>query len=148
MLHGARVSAGAAQSIPNNAYTSATYPSGVEIIDTDGYHSFAVNPAEFSIPADLDGWYLCVGTVQWDPSAVGVRGGRWEQSRGGVAIDQDGLILQNAVTVAAFVTTLFSTGTFVGEAGDVLEWQLYQGSGGNLNAQGAIATVIRLGDQP
>lgn len=116
---------GAAQSIPNSAWTSISFDT--EDYDTGSYYDTA-NPDRFLIP--VEGLYLVTFSSNFAKNGTGVRGWRiYVNNFSSVVTDQ-----RNAVD-AGFWSLAGITQITRFEAGDYIQAQQYQSSGGALNAE-------------
>jgi hypothetical protein len=121
-LGGARATATANQSIPNNAGTAITFDS--EVYDTGSYHSNTTNPSRFTVPAN--GIYSITAMVNF-------------AGNGGLNI---GWLMVNGTTTIAlqdmygsFNTSTINLSTIVNlNANDYVELIAYQNSGAAVNA--------------
>lgn len=128
--HGARVTNGATQSIPNATNTALTW--NTENFNTDSIHSNATNPTRFTIPTGMAGKWVIGGFVAWDGAAgTSAAGGRsiW--------------IYLNTTTILALIertsdattpSCRLTLATAVKlAAGDILELYAFQTSGAAIN---------------
>jgi hypothetical protein len=98
--------------------------------DTHGYHSTVTNTSRLTVPANCDGWYIISGGALFEANATGVRGLR-VRLNGSTYIQE--ILLNNLG--ASFGTRVQITTQYYLSAGDYIELQAYQNSGGNLNVQ-------------
>jgi hypothetical protein len=114
---------GAGQSIPNATYTIRNF--NTELYDTDGFHDNSTNNSRITIPTGKSGYYL----VKWNQplltSAVGDRI---------FYIKKNGnLAGQHGGTPSAVYPVLEGGRVMYLVAGDYLQLDVYQSSGGALN---------------
>lgn len=125
---GARIYRNAAQSIPNDTFTTLAFNS--ERYDTDDFHDTAVNNSRLTIP--VSGRYLIAATLMFDASAVGYR-------QAGVFIN--GSLIISLVTLPAtgggIQTNLNVVGIGNLAAGEYAEIGVRQNSGAALNVASA-----------
>lgn len=126
-LIGARAYNSGDVSVPNTALTILDLDS--ENFDSDGIHSLVSNPSRLTVPAGLGGTWLVGGCVQWDAIATGRR----------ITI-----ILHNGTTRIAAAEHEGAANAFIRQvpvttyelaAGDYVQLQVFQSSGGAMNAQ-------------
>ena len=125
---GARVTKSANQSIATATYTTVTFDQ--EPLDVGGYHDNATNNSRLTIPTGKTGYFL----VQWNLHSYNV---------GAMAYK----LLKNGSSIVQFSDSYnWTTGTEVDftnqwlgalSAGDYVEIQIYQGSGGARNVYGS-----------
>jgi hypothetical protein len=129
-FNGARVWTDATQSIANITWTSITF--NQEDWDTALYHDTATNNSRLTIPAGVaTAYYALSGAINWDSSgAAGIRELRFLKN-GSVILAQTA---QNAST-SIQLAQIASTERLV--AGDYIELQGFQVTGGPLNVVGA-----------
>lgn len=119
----------AAQSIPNSAYAIVLFDT--EDIDTVSGHSTTTNTSRWTLPsADMAGWYRCVGKVAWSGNVTGRRASLW--SLNGTAINGSEVIYPVGTSSAVEHVTAEII-VPVTNAGDYIELQIFQDSGGALN---------------
>lgn len=111
------------QSIPDNASTAITFDS--ELVDVGGFHSNATNPSRFTAP--VTGLYLMVGHIDWAASAVGIRQILLRINGGTYLVYEVKAPTAGGLASVAFATLRQLT------AGDYVEAEAYQNSGGSLN---------------
>jgi hypothetical protein len=127
---GARVTKSASQSLTNATYTTITFDQ--EPLDVGGYHDNATNNSRLTIPTGKTGYFL----VQWNLHAYNVTAMAYK-------------LLKNGSAIAQFSDSYnWTTGTEVDftnqwlgalSAGDYVEIQGYQGTGGSKNVYGGSA---------
>lgn len=123
----------AAQSIPNAAVTTATFDT--EEWDIGGCHSTVTNTGRMTVPTGQAGLYTITGQVTFASNTTGRRY---------VVIRKNGTTDLKIVEVAcnqADVTTVVAALTVSLAAADYLEFQVFQSSGGALNAGSATLSV-------
>lgn len=122
----------AAQAIANATYTAVTFDTNDLLRDLT--HSTSTNPTRLVVATA--GVYQLAGQVSWNANTTGSRVARW-------AVNGTGVDVQSAYTASAAMIT-FPAPTIAVQlaAGDYVELQAYQSSGGslNLNAGGSNAT--------
>lgn len=121
-----------AQSIPNATWTSITWDT--EDFDQGGLHSTASNTERITIPTGGDGTYLVIGQIRIAVNATGFRSVRILKN--GVASNSFfcySSIEANVVDADVTIIKFIGFGKLV--AGDYIEIQVYQNSGGALNVQ-------------
>jgi hypothetical protein len=115
-----------ASTIPNNTWTSISMNS--EYFDTDGFHSTSTNTARLTIPTGMGGKYLVTCNVLMDPNANGYR-----QLR---VINQDLTPVFQVGEISGVASRYLSQSAsfIIGlSAGNWLELQVFQTTGGNLD---------------
>ena len=125
---GARAWKSAAQSISNVTGTAVTFNN--EDFDTNSFHSTSVNTDRMTIPTGLGGKYLVIGTFDWAANATGQRVGYIYLNGGlryAVSVNNMGATVGPSTQVSGIVEAA---------AGDYLQLQCYQDSGGALNLSG------------
>ena len=112
------------QSISNNTHTSVTFTA--EFIDTDGFHSNITNTSRITIPSGKDGIYRVFGQVTYNADGTGNRR---------ASIAKNGTRFRQTINVASATASSFATaeGIFSLVAGDYVEVQAFQNSGGALD---------------
>jgi hypothetical protein len=115
-----------AQSINNTTDTIVTYDA--EEFDTDGFHSGSVNTGRMTIPAGKGGKYLLIANTIFAANATGARSTNFMKNGTSAGAFQQ---LNNA---GASTSTIFSMSAILDlVAGDYVEVNAYQASGGALN---------------
>jgi hypothetical protein len=115
------------QSVPNTTWTSLSLDSTV--FDPYGGHSVSTNNSRYT--AQVAGWYLVFAAACYATNSTGWRGIR--VAKNGTAVAGSATEIQ-ANTVAAALTTIGTPSVIVFlNAGDYVEGQGYQTSGGALN---------------
>jgi hypothetical protein len=125
---GASIYNSASQSISNTTYTILTFDS--EVFDTDSFHDTATNNSRITIPSGKGGKYLIVAKFHFAGNATGT--------------NRLGGIVKNGTNVGLF-RGINGNSSSVGwnasvilnlVATDYIELEVYQDSGGSLNAIG------------
>ena len=128
---GASIYNSESQSISNTTYTTLTFDS--EVFDTDTFHDTATNNSRITIPSGKNGKYLIVAKFHFAGNATGT--------------DRLGGIKKNGTSVGLF-RGINGNSSSVGwnasvildlVATDYIELEVYQDSGGSLNALGGFA---------
>ena len=122
-LDGARVSRGAQQTISNNTVTSLAFDT--ETYDNGSMHSTVTNNSRLT--AATTGYYIITGGVSWTANAVGIRQ-LTVFLNGTTTIQSTYVTATAALGVDQNISTLYKL-----TAGDYVELQVYQNSGGNLD---------------
>lgn len=124
----ARLRQTSAQSITNNAWQAVNF--NAEDIDTDGGHDNATNNTRWTCPRT--GWYWIGGGVGFSPNTTGLRGVRWAVN--GTALN-GGESLNPTSTSGSVGSRIAARSMLVNlTAGQYLEMECFQNSGGALNA--------------
>lgn len=126
------------QSISNDTWTAVSYSSS-EDWDTDGMHSTTVNPSRFT--ATTAGRYLVSAHMSFEANASGRRSVRT------LVNGTDSDLLASVSPVSGSATVVNVSQTLALSAGDYVEFQVYQSSGGALNvasSQGQLNLVCVL----
>jgi hypothetical protein len=128
---GARVTKSASQSLANVTYTTITFDQ--EPLDVGGYHDNATNNTRLTVPTGKTGYFL----VQWNLHAYNVTAMAYK-------------LLKNGSAIAQFLDSYnWTTGTEVDftnqwlgalSAGDYVEIQAWQTTGGARNVYGGTGT--------
>lgn len=125
---GCRVFANSAQTISNATDTKIAFVN--ESFDTDAFHSNVTNNTRITIPAGLGGYYRVTANMGFQVNSSGRR-------IFGIALNGGGQISQVEMTANASAEPAASlTDTYSLSAGDYLEVNVFQTSGGNLNTSG------------
>lgn len=127
---GCRVYNSATQNVNNTTDTQLTFNS--EDYDTDGFHSTGSNTDRITIPTGETGYYLVHAHTTWSPSATGERimvirknGSDVAGASSSVPVNSGTYGTRQIVSVILFLT-----------AGDYLQVNVYQNSGGTRTAGG------------
>jgi hypothetical protein len=128
---GASIYNNASQAISNTTWTTLNFNS--EVFDTDTFHDTSTNNSRITIPSGKNGKYLITAKWHFQGNASGSdRLGAFKKN--GTAIGSYRGINGNASSVgwgASVILDLVAT--------DYIELEVYQDSGGNLNALGGFA---------
>lgn len=126
---GCRAQHSANQSINNDTWTTVAFDG--EEWDTNAYHDLVTNNSRITIPPGKAGKYLIGFTGYFADNATGVRGCKlvWTGAPNPIA---GGLFAANPTVTAAFGYIHCAT-VFNFAAGEYIEVQVYQNSGGALN---------------
>ncbi len=120
------------QSIANGTYTAVTFDS--EVLDTDGFHSNVTNNARITIPTGKGGKYLITVGLHYAQNATATRRVlvtlNGDVSTGTVICDQ------RTGGFSAAPSEAIWSGTYALSAGDYIQTNAYQDSGGALNIIG------------
>jgi hypothetical protein len=123
---------GATQTISNTTDTVLNF-SGTDTYDTDGFHDPATNNSRITIPAGLGGYYLIYGLNTWDVNATGRR--FCELKKNGTKLyTSNGFGPNSTAAPSNMISIVLNL-----SAGDYLEYQVWQSSGGNLDTFGDAA---------
>lgn len=118
-----------AQTLTTSVFAAVTFTT--ETVDTDvdgiGGHDTSSNTSRYT--ARYPGWYQCSGGGGFAVNATGIRATRWAVN--GTAVN--GSQTAEATTAATSAEWAARTKHFYLNAGDYVELQLFQNSGGNLN---------------
>jgi hypothetical protein len=115
------------QSLTTGTWTTLSLNS--EDWDSDGFHDTSTNNSRLTVPTGAGGKYLLAASVQFASNSAGLRGVRF--LKGGTTV-VGGLDLRNATSSTAnfIVSAVVNL-----SAGDYVELQAFQSSGGNLNVE-------------
>jgi hypothetical protein len=120
---------GASQTIPNTTDTVLNF-SGTDTYDTDTFHDTTTNNSRITIPAGLGGYYLIYGLNTWDVNATGRR--FCELKKNGTKIlTSNGFGPNSTAAPSNMISVVLNL-----SAGDYMEYQVWQSSGGNLDTFG------------
>jgi hypothetical protein len=123
---------GATQTISNTTDTVLNF-SGTDTYDTDGFHDTSTNNSRITIPAGLGGYYLIYGLNTWDVNATGRR--FCELKKNGTKIlTSNGFAPNSTAAPSNMISIVLNL-----SAGDYMEYQVWQSSGGNLDTFGDAA---------
>jgi len=125
---GCRVYASSAQTISNSTDTKLAFAN--ETFDTDGFHDNVTNNTRITIPTGLGGYYRVTANSGFLVNASGRR--IMAIALNGTNVSQIETSANAAAEPAASLTDTYSL-----SAGDYLEINVFQTSGGNLNTSGA-----------
>jgi len=125
---GAKVYKATNQSISTGTVTAATF--AAEEFDTNSFHSTSVNTDRMTIPTGLGGKYLVVGTFEWAANAVG-------QRTSFIYVNANIKYYATVNNMGATVGNITQiSGIVDAAAGDYIQLQVFQDSGGALNLIG------------
>jgi len=124
------------QSIANSTATLISWNN--ELYDTDAYHDNSTNPTRITIPTGLGGKYLISTTLPYSQNAVGQRVGYINKNGSLLYLTAQGNL---SATIGTFVDYVY-TAELV--AGDYIEIQTFQDSGGALNVLGAVTYYVNV----
>ncbi len=131
----------ATQSLTNVTFTKVSMPS--EYGDAQGFHDTAVNNSRLTVPAGLAGCYL------WGYQLVFAAGGAAGYRTAFLDFNNDGVRRAWQGQVSNGNVTLAACEVINANAGDYVELNAYQDSGGALNCgdavQGSLLWCVRLG---
>ena len=125
---GVRLEKSSSQAVANTTYTSITYD--VETFDTDGFHSTVSNTSRITIPTGLGGYYLVAFQMTWTANGSGFRLARIYRN------NTTAVYLTSITGSSVIANSIVGTTTLNLSAGDYIELQGYQDTGGNLNNVG------------
>lgn len=126
---GCRAKASSNQSISTATWTSVNQ--GAEDFDTDSFHSTSSNNSRITIPAGLGGKYLVGGSVRFASNATGQRVVRIVKNGTSAPYLAVGEVVPNStLSSRAQCQSVVEL-----SAGDYIEIQAYQNSGGSLNLE-------------
>jgi hypothetical protein len=132
------------QTIANATQEKITF-AATEIYDTDGFHSTVTDTSRMTIPSGKGGYYLIYAQVNWDASTAGRRIIYITKN------NTSSLRAAEAFSVATntqYPVSMISTVENL-TAGDYVEIEVLQTSGGNLNTDNGILGhqfgVVKLG---
>lgn len=128
---GARAVANAATLVGTSAWTSVAF-AGADRHDTHGFHDPAVTNSRIIVPTGRGGYYDVTATVGFVQNATGLRGIRFLLN-GATRIG--GEVLVPTVADGANGWRMTVTTNYLLVAGDYVEVQVWQNSGGNLNTE-------------
>ena len=125
---GCGVFASSGQTIANATNTKVNFPN--EVFDTNSFHNNSTNNTRFTIPAGLAGYYRVSGSLRFDQGTGGRRTIAITINGGGGQATAE-VTPANGVYVTAVTQQIFYL-----NAGDFVEMDVWQTSGGNLNTIG------------
>jgi hypothetical protein len=128
------------QSIPTSTWTALTF--ATDDTDIGDMHSPSVNTSRLTVPSGEGGIYLVHGAVSFGASASGVRGIRLFLNGGATASLEQYVpgFSTSSVGPTVMVTELVSLA-----AGDYLEVQVFQDTGGSISTvAGARAQILKI----
>lgn len=121
---GASVYPSSSQSLANSTNTKLNFAN--EVFDTNSFHDNSTNNTRFTIPAGLAGYYRVSGSIRFDQGSGGRRIIAITINGGGGQASAE-VTPANGVYVTAVTQQIFYL-----NAGDYVEFDAYQTSGGNL----------------
>lgn len=129
-----------ANSVANNSNV-VIGSSATESTDTHGYHSDVTNPSRLTVPTGLGGTHMTFGRTSFATHATGHRRVNVQINGGSViTISQ-----VNAVDTAGATTVLANFWVGRLSAGDYIELNVLQNTGGALNVTMSNFGIVRLG---
>ena len=123
------------QSVPNATNYNFVWDgtTGVEVIDTNGFHSNTVNPERLTVPAGLGGYYLVAASVEWNSSTSGLRQIRFDGVSTPIGFVYPGAnMVMRSIPSGSFYMQISSVIPL--NAGDYVQLVGYQDSGSALLA--------------
>jgi len=126
----------------NEAYASGAWANLLfdsESFDTDSYHSTVANTQRITVSAT--GYYFFFATVQYANNATGFRAIRFDKNNGTYYFKKS----HNSNDGGTVNGYLSSSGIIYLTAGDYVQVNFYQDSGGNLNIIGGTAESTAFG---
>jgi hypothetical protein len=134
--------------VSNTTWTKVSFD--IEQVDVNGYHDNTTNNTRITIPSGQGGYYLVTANVLFSGNATGGR--VMSVTKNNASPGTSGTMSQECAGVAAAPNGISSQMVFNLAAGDYIELQVYQNSGGNLtlysdanNAGEVNFSAIRLG---
>ena len=122
----------ASQAILDATDSAISFPDA-EPLDSDAFHSTAVDTWKVTIPAGGGGWYDIGACVQFATNATGIRAA-WVALNGSGSTGTSIVQQRIASSGAATQTVLVLHTVYLLAAGDYLSLNVRQTSGGNLDA--------------
>jgi hypothetical protein len=116
------------QTISNNTQTKKTF-TGADVYDTDAFHDPSSNDTRITIPAGLGGYYLIYGAVTWDNNTSGRRYITFTKNNADLNFTANAF---STATNTIYPTSMVSVVVNL-SAGDYIELEIWQSTGGNLN---------------
>ena len=127
-----------AQSIPTGTFTAITFTT--EVYDTNGFHDNVSNTSLITIPAGQAGYYYIAGYCQYDVNATGRR--KMQVYKNGATFD---LFEGESFAVSSTNYGSLNISTVASLAvGDTLALNVWQTTGGNLDAANTTLVVAKL----
>ena len=123
-------------SISNSTETGLSF--NTELFDTDSYHSTSSNTGRITIPSGKTGYYLLLGTAQWDANLTGRREFILKKN-GTKVIESD-----TAPSASSYPTPMISWSVYAAAA-DYFEIYVVQTSGGALTIYDQKFGIVYLG---
>jgi hypothetical protein len=121
--------------VSNNTDTKADFDT--EEFDTDGYHTGGA-PSRITIPSGMGGYYELIGHISFAANATGQRSTRFFKNGAGIIGDDVDDLGNASLPTTHYVSTIIYL-----EAGDYVEVNTYQTSGGALNIGNASSDWLR-----
>ena len=122
------------QSVANTAATKVNFDS--EDFDTDGFHSNVTNNTRITIPSGKDGYYFVYGLIHWSPNTAGRRVLYISKNNATVVQNEGFSVATNTQYPALWLGQVFNL-----VAGDYLELEAFQSTGGSLNLNNDPSTM-------
>ena len=119
----------ATQTISNTAQTKIQW--GVEDFDTDGFHDNSVNNTRITIPAGKGGYYFIYGASRWLNDTAGRRILYITKNNVNSLSSEGFSVATNTQYPSNIISKVLNL-----SAGDYIELEAFQSSGGNLNIDG------------
>jgi hypothetical protein len=116
------------QTISHNTQTKKTF-TGADVYDTDAFHDPSSNDTRITIPAGLGGYYLIYGAVTWDNNTSGRRYITFTKNNADLGFTANAF---STATNTIYPTSMVSVVVNL-SAGDYIELEIWQSTGGNLN---------------
>ena len=139
---GAEASRTTTQSISSGAYNTVVLNTSEEY-DTDGIHDLVANPSRFTIPAGMGGRWRFNAVIEFAGNSSGQRILGWNKN--GTFLGNRYIDCRPTLTTAAYGPILSTSVDLLLAAGDYIEAQAFQDSGGSLNMVSARVTCEYLG---
>jgi len=115
-----------AQTISNTVQTKIQW--GVEDFDTDGFHDNSVNNSRITIPAGKGGYYFIYGSSRWTNDTAGRRIVYITKNNVNSLSSEGFSVATNTQYPSNIISKVLNL-----SAGDYIELEVFQSSGGNLN---------------
>ena len=132
------------QSIATATWVPVTFTSS-ENWDTDSIHSTVTNPSRFTVPAGQGGHYLLICSVVFANNTGGTIRLLKVTKNGAVLVpDPGGYIASDGPRGGAQPTTIVGSREVELAAGDYVEFEVYQDTGGALNVSNATASIRKV----
>lgn len=126
---GAACILGTSVSTANSTFTAITF--GSEVFDTDSYHSTSTNTSRFTIPSGKTGYFLFTATATWVGNATGYRQFGFVKNGSLTGTEPNPAMPANSAD-----QSLSASQVMYLTAGDYIELQCWQNSGGSLSVRG------------
>jgi hypothetical protein len=121
------------QTISHNTQTKKTF-TGADVYDTDAFHDPSSNDTRITIPAGLGGYYLIYGAVTWDNNTSGRRYITFTKNNADLGFTANAF---STATNTIYPTSMVSVVVNL-SAGDYIELEIWQSTGGNLNTDNGV----------